>query len=218
MGHSWAHARQRTQPSSILSARAGSAAGWAPPARRQARSWGSCSARAGEMQPRAFATGRIGASWREHREDEREETGPACCRSTRSAASRWPAWSSSTTRRLGQRLSAAAAREVARLHAHGPPLSLLPLHRRCVDHAFAWHGGRPWQIVKRALIIFGLGMVLALYPRWDVSIVRIPGVLQRIAVCYLIAAFLFRWSAPAHGNDDARRMGMAGRCFSGPWA
>jgi predicted acyltransferase len=65
--------------------------------------------------------------------------------------------------------------------------------------------GDPWKIIKRALVIFGLGMVLALYPRWDLSVVRIPGVLQRIAVCYLVTAFLFRWSAPAHGSDDARR-------------
>jgi len=65
--------------------------------------------------------------------------------------------------------------------------------------------GDPWKIVKRAVVIFGLGMLLALYPRWDFGTVRIPGVLQRIALCYLAAAFLFRWSAPAHGSDDARR-------------
>jgi len=65
--------------------------------------------------------------------------------------------------------------------------------------------GDPWKIVKRALVIFGLGMILALYPRWDFSVVRIPGVLQRIAVCYLMAAFLFRWTSPKQGNDDTRR-------------
>jgi len=65
--------------------------------------------------------------------------------------------------------------------------------------------GDPWKIVKRALVIFGLGLILALYPRFDFSIVRIPGVLQRIAVCYLAAAFLFRGTAQAHGNDDTRR-------------
>jgi predicted acyltransferase len=65
--------------------------------------------------------------------------------------------------------------------------------------------GDPWKIVKRALVIFGFGMVLALYPRWDFSVVRIPGVLQRIAVCYLAAAFLFRLTAPSRGNDDTRR-------------
>ena len=66
--------------------------------------------------------------------------------------------------------------------------------------------GDPWMIVKRAVVIFGLGMLLTLYPRWDFGIVRIPGVLQRIAVCYLAAAFLFRWTAPSHGSDDARRL------------
>ena len=65
--------------------------------------------------------------------------------------------------------------------------------------------GDPWKIVKRAVVIFGLGMLLALYPRWDFSVVRVPGVLQRIAVCYLAAAFLFRWTAPQGGNDDSRR-------------
>jgi predicted acyltransferase len=65
--------------------------------------------------------------------------------------------------------------------------------------------GDPWQIAKRAIVIFGLGMLLALYPRWDLSVVRIPGVLQRIAVCYLVTAFLFRWTIPAHANDDSRR-------------
>ena len=65
--------------------------------------------------------------------------------------------------------------------------------------------GDPWKIVKRAIVIFGLGLLLALYPRWDFSTVRIPGVLQRIAVCYLAAAFLFRWTAPNRGSDDKRR-------------
>lgn len=63
----------------------------------------------------------------------------------------------------------------------------------------------PWKIVKRAVVIFGLGLILALYPRWDFGVVRVPGVLQRIALCYLAVAFLFRWTAPAHGSDDARR-------------
>ena len=76
--------------------------------------------------------------------------------------------------------------------------------------------GDPWKIVKRSIVIFGLGMVLALYPRWDFTVVRIPGVLQRIAVCYLVAAFLFRWTSPPAGNDGARRWAQ-GRML-GIWA
>ena len=47
-------------------------------------------------------------------------------------------------------------------------------------------------IVRRSLLIFGLGMLLALYPRFDIATVRIPGVLQRIALCYLLVALFYR--------------------------
>ncbi len=55
------------------------------------------------------------------------------------------------------------------------------------------------KIVRRALIIFALGLFLATFPfynftkgEWlDVSTVRIMGVLQRIAICYLFAALIF---------------------------
>ncbi len=55
------------------------------------------------------------------------------------------------------------------------------------------------KIVRRALIIFALGLFLATFPfynftkgEWlDVSTVRIMGVLPRIALCYLAAALIF---------------------------
>jgi predicted acyltransferase len=47
------------------------------------------------------------------------------------------------------------------------------------------------KVIKRAAIIFGLGFFLNLFPRFDFATVRIPGVLQRIAVCYLIASLIF---------------------------
>jgi len=48
-------------------------------------------------------------------------------------------------------------------------------------------------IVRRAALIFALGLLLALYPRFDFSTVRIPGVLQRIALCYLVVALFHRF-------------------------
>src|SRR5919199_4339363 len=39
------------------------------------------------------------------------------------------------------------------------------------------------KIVRRTLIIFGLGLLLAAFPYFHLSTLRIPGVLQRIAVC-----------------------------------
>jgi len=47
------------------------------------------------------------------------------------------------------------------------------------------------KTVKRALIIFGLGLFLNGFPYFHLSDIRIPGVLQRIAVCYLITALIF---------------------------
>jgi predicted acyltransferase len=56
------------------------------------------------------------------------------------------------------------------------------------------------KIVRRTLIIFALGLVLAGFPRYELSTLRIPGVLQRIAVCYLIASVIFlntKWRTQA---------------------
>ena len=53
------------------------------------------------------------------------------------------------------------------------------------------------RIVRRAALIFALGMLLALYPRFDFAVVRIPGVLQRIALCYLVVALFYRKVQPS---------------------
>ena len=47
------------------------------------------------------------------------------------------------------------------------------------------------KITRRTLIIFGLGLVLGGFPEYDLSTIRIPGVLQRIAVCYFIVSLIF---------------------------
>ncbi len=54
------------------------------------------------------------------------------------------------------------------------------------------------HVIQRAAIIFGLGLFLSGFPfglafghHFDISTIRIPGVLQRIAVCYLIVGLLF---------------------------
>lgn len=53
------------------------------------------------------------------------------------------------------------------------------------------------RVVRRTLVLFGLGMLLALYPRFDFGNVRIPGVLQRIALCYLAATVVVVLFKPA---------------------
>jgi predicted acyltransferase len=88
-----------------------------------------------------------------------------------------------------------------------------------LEHA-AWHGWTPTDLIfpfflfivgvsmgfsrkgsfrealRRAAILFGLGLFMAAYPYFNLATVRIPGVLQRIAVCYLAAWLLRRFFAP----------------------
>jgi predicted acyltransferase len=50
------------------------------------------------------------------------------------------------------------------------------------------------HVLKRSAIIFALGLFLYAYPKFDVHTARIPGVLQRIAVVYLIASAIFLYT------------------------
>jgi predicted acyltransferase len=54
------------------------------------------------------------------------------------------------------------------------------------------------KATKRALILFGLGLVLHAFPFWgvDLGTLRIPGVLQRIAVAYLVASVIVLYTGP----------------------
>jgi predicted acyltransferase len=47
------------------------------------------------------------------------------------------------------------------------------------------------QIFRRAIILFALGLFSYGFPHFDLATQRIPGVLQRIAVCYFISSLIF---------------------------
>jgi predicted acyltransferase len=47
------------------------------------------------------------------------------------------------------------------------------------------------RVVRRSAVIFALGLLLHALPFFHLSTLRVPGVLQRIALCYLLAALLF---------------------------
>jgi predicted acyltransferase len=69
-----------------------------------------------------------------------------------------------------------------------------------------------FKIVRRSLIIFGLGLFLAGFPYFNLSTIRIPGVLARIAVCYLCASLIFL-------NTDWRKQAYtAAALLLGYWA
>jgi predicted acyltransferase len=67
------------------------------------------------------------------------------------------------------------------------------------------------KIVKRSLILFGLGLFLNLFPKFDFTTVRIPGVLQRIALVYLACSLIYI-------NTDTRTQGwLIGILLVGYW-
>src|SRR3989339_152442 len=52
-------------------------------------------------------------------------------------------------------------------------------------------GEVPWpQLLRRAAVLFGLGLFLCAIPNWHPETIRILGVLQRIALCYLAVSWV----------------------------
>ncbi|HYN10696.1 MAG TPA: heparan-alpha-glucosaminide N-acetyltransferase domain-containing protein [Vicinamibacterales bacterium] len=78
--------------------------------------------------------------------------------------------------------------------------------------------GAVGPVIRRAAVIFGLGLLLALYPRFDITTVRIMGVLQRLALCYLAAVVIYRLVAD---RDERTRfsvvLGAAAALLAGYW-
>jgi predicted acyltransferase len=55
------------------------------------------------------------------------------------------------------------------------------------------------RIVLRTLALFGLGLLLNAFPAFHLATLRIPRVLQRIALCYLLASLAFlTFDVPGH--------------------
>jgi len=52
-----------------------------------------------------------------------------------------------------------------------------------------------WQTVRRAAILFAFGLVVNGFPYFHLGTLRIYGVLQRIAICYLIAGLMYLWDS-----------------------
>ena len=53
-----------------------------------------------------------------------------------------------------------------------------------------------WKALKRAAILFTIGLVLNGFPWYNLATLRVYGVLQRIAFCYFVAVLLYLWLKP----------------------
>ncbi|MGH7413463.1 MAG: heparan-alpha-glucosaminide N-acetyltransferase domain-containing protein, partial [Candidatus Rokuibacteriota bacterium] len=88
------------------------------------------------------------------------------------------------------------------------PLALGPR----IEHG---EGGLLAHALRRAAVIFALGLLLHAVPFFPLATLRIPGVLQRIAVCYLLAALLV---AATRGSRGWRAQAIAaGALLLGYW-
>jgi predicted acyltransferase len=73
------------------------------------------------------------------------------------------------------------------------------------------------RILRRSAIIFALGLVLHAVSNPDLATIRIPGVLQRIAVCYLVAALLFAFTGGAQAAVAGPLSSSLGAPTSSPY-
>lgn len=89
----------------------------------------------------------------------------------------------------------------AKWHGWTPTDLIFPFFLFIVGVAMSFALSRPLQdpavrkklyikIIRRTLIIYGLGLFMAAYPKFNFSTLRLVGVLPRIAICYCIAAFI----------------------------
>jgi predicted acyltransferase len=59
-----------------------------------------------------------------------------------------------------------------------------------------------WHVVRRSALIFSIGLFLNGFPEFDFSSIRIMGVLQRIALCYLVAGLLYLFTFQTESRAD----------------
>ncbi len=64
--------------------------------------------------------------------------------------------------------------------------------------------GSGWRVVRRGVTIMALGWLLSLFPYFRFATLRLPGVLVRIGLCYIAAAWIYRLTAPGPARDDRR--------------
>ena len=89
-----------------------------------------------------------------------------------------------------------------RLDSHRPDLSLLFVHRWRVHGAVVTsrieRGDSRIDLLRhslrRAAVIFAIGIALNAFPYYHVMPIRLPGVLQRIAIAYAFAAVIALWA------------------------
>jgi predicted acyltransferase len=69
-----------------------------------------------------------------------------------------------------------------------------------------------WHALRRAAILFALGILVHGFPSYPLATLRIYGVLQRIAICYFVATVLYLWD-----RRVVTLVSVAVACLLGYW-
>jgi predicted acyltransferase len=69
------------------------------------------------------------------------------------------------------------------------------------------------RLLRRTVLLIGLGLVLGAFPLFQLESMRIPGVLQRIGICYLTAGIILRRT-----SSVAALLAVASALTLGYWA
>jgi predicted acyltransferase len=71
------------------------------------------------------------------------------------------------------------------------------------------------RLLRRSLVLFILGLVLNGFPDYHLSTLRIPGILQRIAVCYLCGGALYLLGTSTRVQVDQSRISRRVQLIAG---
>lgn len=70
------------------------------------------------------------------------------------------------------------------------------------------------RVVRRSVLLVGLGLVVNGFPRYELASLRIPGILQRIGICYLLVSLLYLSLSRSSLTQRARQTVMLGVCVA----
>lgn len=101
----------------------------------------------------------------------------------------------------------------AKWHGWTPTDLIFPFFLFIVGVAMALGGAKRASavgVLRRGALLVGLGLLLAGFPFYDPAHWRVPGVLQRIGVCYVVASAVWRTlERPGDAAATTRRLAFA---------
>lgn len=75
-----------------------------------------------------------------------------------------------------------------------------------------------WHVLGRSVLLIVVGLIVNGFPDYVWQTLRLPGILQRIGLCYMVAGTLYAFLLPQEevmSDNSQRRLGVLGGVFAG---